>query len=133
MFKSKIATSVAIVLGILGTASAALAGQDDRNDRGGFVMPGTMDGVNPVYHPGYFPSASKVANTGNAGKASGHARGSYAQAYVRPSPNVDPNPRRGREARCGRPLRSAVVARLPESRWSVKGVTVSEESCILRE
>jgi hypothetical protein len=52
--RTKSAASVAIVLGILGTASAALAAQD---------------------------------------KASAHARGSYAQAdYVRPSPNVNPNP-----------------------------------------
>jgi hypothetical protein len=88
--RPKIAASVAIVLGILGTASAALAGQDDRNDRGGFVMPGSMDGVNPVLHPGY-PIASKAANIGKAGKASRHARESYGRAYVRPSPNVDPS------------------------------------------
>ncbi len=37
-------------------------------------------------------NGSKAANTGNAGIASGHARGSYAQAYVRPSPNGTPNP-----------------------------------------
>jgi hypothetical protein len=88
--KTKIAASVAIVLGILGTASAALAGQDDRNDRGGFVVPGSMDGVNPVLHPRHFRSASKASS--NAGKASERARESYGQAYVRPSPNVDPNP-----------------------------------------
>jgi hypothetical protein len=39
---------------ILGTASATLAGQDDRNDRGGFVMPCSLVGVNPVYHPRIF-------------------------------------------------------------------------------
>jgi hypothetical protein len=49
--RTKIAFAAAL---ILGTASAALAGQDDRNDRGGFVMPGSLDGVNPVYHPGIF-------------------------------------------------------------------------------
>jgi hypothetical protein len=57
-------------------------------------MPGSMDGVNPVLHPGYFPIASKAANIGKAGKASRHARESYGQGYVRPSPNVGPNPSR---------------------------------------
>jgi hypothetical protein len=48
-------------------------------------MPVSMDGVNPVYHPGYFANASKAANAANARKASAHARESYAQAR----PNVD--------------------------------------------
>jgi hypothetical protein len=47
--KTKIALAAALVFG---TASAALAGQSD--DRGGFVMPGSMDGVNPAYHKGIF-------------------------------------------------------------------------------
>jgi hypothetical protein len=46
-------TKIALVLAlILGTASAALADQSD--DRGGSVMPGSLDGVNPAYHPGIF-------------------------------------------------------------------------------
>jgi hypothetical protein len=54
--KSKIALAAAL---ILGTASAALAGQSD--ERGGYVMPGSLDGVNPVYHPGIFgnPAVAK--------------------------------------------------------------------------
>jgi hypothetical protein len=51
--KSKIALAAAL---ILGTASAALA-NDSGEDRGGFVLPGSMDGVNPVYHPGIFGNA----------------------------------------------------------------------------
>jgi hypothetical protein len=51
--KTKTALSVAIVLGALGTTSAALAG-DQTDERGGYVLPGSMDGVNPVYHPGIF-------------------------------------------------------------------------------
>ena len=39
---------------ILGTASAALANDSGENNQGGFVMPGRMDGVNPVYHPDIF-------------------------------------------------------------------------------
>jgi hypothetical protein len=53
---TKTALSVAIVLGALGTASAALAG-DQTDERGGYVLPGSMDGVNPVYHPGIFSNA----------------------------------------------------------------------------
>jgi hypothetical protein len=48
---TKIAVAAAL---ILGTASATLAGQDDRNDRGGFVIPCSLVGVNPVYHPRIF-------------------------------------------------------------------------------
>jgi hypothetical protein len=48
---AKIAFAAAL---IFGTASAALAGQDDRNDRGGFVIPCSLVGVNPVYHPRIF-------------------------------------------------------------------------------
>ena len=51
LIKTKIAFAAAL---ILGTASATLAGQDDRNDRGGFVMPCSLVGVNPVYHPRIF-------------------------------------------------------------------------------
>jgi hypothetical protein len=54
--KTKTAVSVAIVLGALGTASAALAG-DQTDERGGYVLPGSMDGVNPAYHPDIFRNA----------------------------------------------------------------------------
>jgi hypothetical protein len=39
---------------ILGTASAALAGSENTEDRGGFVIPCSLVGVNPVYHPRIF-------------------------------------------------------------------------------
>ena len=43
---------------VLGTASAALAGSNNDADShmGGFVHPPSMDGVNPVYHPRWFPN-----------------------------------------------------------------------------
>ena len=62
--KTKIAFAAAI---ILGTASAALAGDSGENNQGGFVIPGSMDGVNPVYHPGWFGKGR------NAGDAFGYA------------------------------------------------------------
>jgi hypothetical protein len=58
--KTKIVFAAALVLG---TASAALAGGSD-NDAdshlGGFVHPPSMDGVNPVYHPGWFPNVARA-------------------------------------------------------------------------
>ena len=50
---------------ILGTASAALAG-DQTDECGGYVLPGSTDGVNPAYHPGWFPGYA--AQPGTAGK-----------------------------------------------------------------
>jgi hypothetical protein len=52
--KTKIALAAALILG--GLSSAALADQSD--DRGGSVMPGSLDGVNPAYHPGIFRNAN---------------------------------------------------------------------------
>jgi hypothetical protein len=52
--KTKIMLAAAL---ILGTASAALA-DSDQNDSGGYVVPGSMDGVNPAYHPGIFRNAA---------------------------------------------------------------------------
>ena len=46
--KTKIVLVAALMVG---TASAALAGS---------VMPGSMDGVNPAYHPRWFPEYGRV-------------------------------------------------------------------------
>ena len=48
---TKIKLALAAVL-VLGAASTALAG--------GSVMPGSMDGVNPAYHPRWFPEYGRV-------------------------------------------------------------------------
>jgi hypothetical protein len=68
--KTKVVLTAALVLG---TASAALAG-DQTDQRGGFVRPGSMDGVNPVYHPRWFPGYA--AHPGNGGEAYGYAASS---------------------------------------------------------
>jgi hypothetical protein len=47
--KTKLALAAIVVLG---TASTALAG--------GHVVPGSMDGVNPAYHPRWFPAYGRV-------------------------------------------------------------------------
>ncbi len=67
--KTKVVLAAALMLG---TASAALAG-DQTDERGGYVLPGNTDGVNPVYHPGWFPGyAARHADTGTAGQAYGY-------------------------------------------------------------
>jgi hypothetical protein len=48
--KTKIALAAALVIG---TASSALAG---------YVLPGSTDGVNPAYHPRWFPNYPGVNN-----------------------------------------------------------------------
>lgn len=50
--KTKIALAAAL---IAGTASAALA-SNENEDKGGFVVPGSADGVNPAYHQTRFPA-----------------------------------------------------------------------------
>ena len=49
--KTKIALAAALVIG---TASTALAE--------GYVLPGSTDGVNPAYHPRWFPNYPGVNN-----------------------------------------------------------------------
>jgi hypothetical protein len=51
---TKIKLALAAVL-VLGAASTALAG-----GTGGYVVPGSMDGVNPAYHPRWFPAYGRV-------------------------------------------------------------------------
>jgi hypothetical protein len=64
--KTKIALAAAL---ILGTASAVLAADSGENDQGGFVMPGSTVGVNPVLHPDEF--RGYAAHTGKPGNAYG--------------------------------------------------------------
>jgi hypothetical protein len=69
--RSFITLSLATALGVLGAASA-VAGRDDMNERGergGHVVPGSLDGVNPAYHPEIFGSAA----TAPLGEESGGA------------------------------------------------------------
>ena len=66
--KTKVVLAAALMLG---TASAALANDSGENDMGGFVMPGSMDGVNPALHPRWFPGYA--TSHGTAGEAYGYA------------------------------------------------------------
>ena len=52
---------------ILGTASVALASENDGgNETGGYVLPGSTVGVNPAYHPEWFGKARSTDRAGNA-------------------------------------------------------------------
>jgi hypothetical protein len=89
--KILIALSTATVLG-LGAASAALA--SDHEETGGFVMPGSMDGVNPAYHPGLFPNAANGRGAyayANGRKAYGYANGGQAYGLANGSRAYGPN------------------------------------------
>lgn len=77
--KSLIAVSAALAIGLLGASVAQASNDDMATDRGGFPMPGSMDGVNPAYHPGLFGAA----HTGNAGSAYGYAGSAYGYAPLK--------------------------------------------------
>jgi hypothetical protein len=53
--KAFVALAVTTALAVLSISSAAgSACRDDPSQCGGFVKPCSLDGVNPVYHPGIF-------------------------------------------------------------------------------
>ena len=60
MIKSKsiITLTLAAALGILSVASAVASENGGRGGRGGFVVPGSLDGVNPAYDPDIFGNAA---------------------------------------------------------------------------
>ena len=58
--KTKIALATVLVLS---SGVAALAASDQSEERGGFVIPGSMDGVNPVYHPDIFGNGNAQVTT----------------------------------------------------------------------
>jgi hypothetical protein len=72
--------TIATVL-IIGTASAALAGSENTEERGGFVMPGSLIGVNPVYHPDIFGNAATAKAYGFVQSAdhTWHVRSTWQQ------------------------------------------------------
>ena len=59
--KTKMALAAVLVLG---AALPALAGTDNGSQSGGYVTPGSLDGVNPVYHPGIFGNPATAAKYG---------------------------------------------------------------------
>ena len=64
--KKALALSAAITaVGIGGSASTLANQSSDRDrDRGGFVAPCSLEGVNPAYHPEIFGSPASAAQFG---------------------------------------------------------------------
>jgi len=58
--KIKLVLAAVLVLGA-GSLAQAANENDGGNETGGFVMPGSMDGVNPAYHPRWFPAYGRVS------------------------------------------------------------------------
>jgi hypothetical protein len=63
-----IALSAAIAIGTLSAGSAARAASenDGGNETGGYVLPGSFDGVNPAYHSDVFRNGSAAVAYGFA-------------------------------------------------------------------
>jgi hypothetical protein len=66
--KTKIALAAVVVLGFAGAAAASDNSPGDYHGR--FVIPGSTDGVNPVYRSGWF---GKARNSGRANNAFAYA------------------------------------------------------------
>jgi hypothetical protein len=58
--KAFVALAVTTTLGILGTASATAGSDRDRGRERGYVVPCSLVGVNPVYHPDIFGNAASA-------------------------------------------------------------------------
>jgi hypothetical protein len=74
-----VALAVTTALAVLGISSAAGSScRDDPSQCGGFVLPCSLDGVNPVYHPKIFGNPAAAA-------AYGFVRSRDGAWYVRPN------------------------------------------------
>jgi hypothetical protein len=63
--KAFVALAVATALGLLGISSAAGSScREDPSQCGGFVLPCSLDGVNPVYHPQIFGNPAVARSYG---------------------------------------------------------------------
>jgi hypothetical protein len=63
--KAFVALAVATALGLLGISSAAGSScREDPSQCGGFVLPCSLDGVNPVYHPKIFGNPAVARSYG---------------------------------------------------------------------
>lgn len=77
--KTKIALAAAL---IVGSGVAALA-NDQTEEGSGFVLPGSMDGVNPVYHPDIFGSGGKAPDLATKPTVQQDRSQSGKPAYIR--------------------------------------------------
>jgi hypothetical protein len=81
-------TKVKLVLAaVLALGAGSLAQADEENDggneTGGYVLPGSMSGVNPAYHPRWFPAYGNVMRAyDRANRSIYSGGGAYAYAYA---------------------------------------------------
>ena len=76
--KTKLALAAALVLGA-GSLAQASNENDGGNETGGYVLPPNMDGVNPIFHPRWFPQyGSALRAYARANTAIYSGRGAYA-------------------------------------------------------
>jgi hypothetical protein len=71
---------LATALGAVSVASAVASDRSSgRSDRGGYVVPGSLDGVNPAYHPDIFGNPAAAAAYGFVRSRDGawHVRGDW--------------------------------------------------------
>jgi hypothetical protein len=61
---SFIVLAITTVMAVVGSTSASWAFFGSGRDRGGFVTPCSLVGVNPVYHPGIFGNPAVAASYG---------------------------------------------------------------------
>jgi hypothetical protein len=69
---------LATAVGALAVTSAVASdNSSSRGDRGGFVIPGSLEGVNPAYHPDIFGNPAVAAEYGFVQSRDGvwHVRG----------------------------------------------------------
>jgi hypothetical protein len=71
---------LAAALGAVAMTSAVASDRNDsRGERGGYVLPGNLGGVNPVYHPEIFGNPAAAAAYGFVQSRDGvwHVRGDW--------------------------------------------------------
>jgi hypothetical protein len=82
--KASVALAVTTALGILGIASSAAGSDHDRGSHErGYVVPCSLVGVNPVYHPDVFGNAATAY-------AFGFVRSRDGAWHVRPNCHINP-------------------------------------------
>jgi hypothetical protein len=81
--KAFVALAITTALGILGTVSAAASEHGDRGRERGYVVPCSLAGVNPAYHPDIFGNAATAY-------AFGFVRSRGGAWQVRPNCRINP-------------------------------------------
>jgi hypothetical protein len=62
--KAFVMLAITAAIGVLGIASAAGSERDRGRERGGFVVPCSLGGVNPAYHPDIFGNPAVARSYG---------------------------------------------------------------------